>query len=120
MGYGSIEDRGTGTSGPWEDCETGENDCEDGLAEASYLRLPGYDQALVLDWKSDNTGPPGCGRDTALTPAHKAGNGVSRCNLTAGTRPLLAIATGWRSPNTLALCEPLDDRTVLREQECFR
>ena len=85
MGYGSIEDRGTGTSGPWEDCETGENDCEDGLAEASYLRLPGYDQALVLDWKSDNTGPPGCGRDTALTPAHKAGNGVSRCNLTAGT-----------------------------------
>ena len=120
MGYGSIEDRGTGTSGPWEDCETGENDCEDGLAEASYLRLPGYDQALVLDWKSDNTGPPGCGRDTALTPAHKAGNGVSRCNLTAGTCPLLAIATGWGSPNTLVLCEPLDDRTMLWEQECFR
>ena len=116
MGYGSIEDRGTGTSGPWEDCETGENDCEDGLAEASYLRLPGYDQALVLDWKSDNTGPPGCGRDTALTPAHKAGNGVSRCNLTAGTHPLLAI--GWGSPNTLG--RPFDDRTMLWEQECFR
>ena len=89
MGYGSIGDGGSNGTGAWEDCNDGGEGCEDGLAEPAYLRIPGYEQALVLDWKSDNTGPPGCDRDTA-SGADLAGNGSSFCNLTAGVAAVLA------------------------------
>lgn len=81
FGYGSIED--SGKTGAWEDCADGNDGCEDGLAEPAYLRIPGFDRALVLAWKSDNTGPPGCNRDLDAG-SDLAGNGSSHCNLTAG------------------------------------
>ena len=62
---------------------------EDGLAEPAYLQIPGYDQVLVLDWKSDNTGPPGCDRDTKQAD-DLAGNGTATCNLTAGVAQVTA------------------------------
>ena len=87
FGYGSIEDGGK--TGAWEDCADGNDGCEDGLAEPAYLQIPGYDQALVLDWKNDNSGPPGCNRDTKQAD-DLAGNGTAFCNLTAGVAQVLA------------------------------
>lgn len=43
----------------------------------------------MLDWKSDNTGPPGCDRDTEQSD-DLAGNGTSICNLTAGVAQVMA------------------------------
>lgn len=53
FGYGSVDDdvgRGkhVNGTGPWEDCQDGQVGCEDGLAEASYLQIPGFDEALIL------------------------------------------------------------------------
>jgi hypothetical protein len=63
--------------GAWQDCQDGQTGCEDGLAEPSYLQIPGHDEALVLGWRSDNQGPPGCKRGSGGTLSCNVADGVT-------------------------------------------
>lgn len=56
FGYGTVSAPSSATdkTGAWEDCQDGQDGCEDGLAEPSYLQIPGYNETLVLNWRSDN------------------------------------------------------------------